>query len=187
MLATVLTNLVTACALLQLLLEPQKRNPSLFDQRLKWDQFTSRHSERFLFKRHIRLPSLESFNKLLNLIRHDLVVDERMASLRGGPILPELQPHCTLRHLAGGSHSDSVHFAGISVPSHCSSIHKTMKAINQCPELSIVFPKTVPECDEASQGFQRISAHGSLWRVVSVVDGFFVKTHTPPKKVAGNV
>ena len=67
----------------------QRRSPPLFDQRLAWNIFCSRHSHRSDFDRHIRM-SYASFNKLLTLIRLDLLVNNEMAELRGGAILPEL-------------------------------------------------------------------------------------------------
>ncbi|KAI2489791.1 hypothetical protein MHU86_24785 [Fragilaria crotonensis] len=55
--------------------------PSLFEQRLVWDTFCSRHSARSDFARHIRM-SHDSFNKLLSAIEKDLEVDGEMAKLR---------------------------------------------------------------------------------------------------------
>jgi hypothetical protein len=43
--------------------------------------------------------SQESFEKLLSYVRDDLKVNETMANLRGGTILPELCLYVTLRYL----------------------------------------------------------------------------------------
>ena len=68
-------NIVVTVVLLLLAKEPDNRAPSLFQQRLQWESFQMKHSNRKDFKRHIRLPSIEAFNKLLDCIRGDLLVD----------------------------------------------------------------------------------------------------------------
>ena len=113
LLVALFQNIVVTVVLLLLAKEPAKRTPSLFQQRLQWESFQMKHSHRKDFKRHIRLPSIEAFNKLLGFIRSDLVVNEEMASKRGGAILPEIQLYCALRWLAGGSHSDIEYMVGI--------------------------------------------------------------------------
>ena len=184
---SIMMNLATCACLLVLLLDPMPRNPSLFEQRLKWDAFQQRHGHRRDFKRHIRLPSVDAFNKLLGWIKHDLLVNEQMVSLRGGAILPELQLYCALRWLAGGSYSDIKYMTGISTASFYFVVWKVIRAINSCPELDLVFPQSDEECKEASRGFESISDHGAIWRCVSVVDGYFLHTRTPPKRLVPNV
>ncbi len=109
----------------------KRRPPSLFEQRLVWDTFCSRHSGRSDFTRHIRM-SHDSFNKLLSAIQQDLEVDREMAELWGDAILPEicLNIMC-LRYLAGGSYLDIKYFTGISSASFYRVLWKTMRAINQ--------------------------------------------------------
>jgi hypothetical protein len=68
---------------------PRPRRLYNFDTRLNWNVFMERFHNRAEFRRHIRM-SAESFNKLTNLIQHALEVDEDMANLRGGPIIPEI-------------------------------------------------------------------------------------------------
>jgi hypothetical protein len=58
--------------------------------------------------------SPDSFHKLLSYIEPSLAIDERMAWLHGGPILPELRLYCALRWLAGGSYSDIYMYVGVS-------------------------------------------------------------------------
>jgi hypothetical protein len=74
------------------------------------------HCRRANFYRYIRM-AYDSFNKLLTLIRSDLHVNNKMAGLRGGAILPEICLFVCLCFLAGGSHLDIKFFTGISVPS----------------------------------------------------------------------
>jgi hypothetical protein len=106
---------------------PTRRSPSLFDQRLAWDSFCSRHGLRSDFVRHIRMPH-DSFTRLLSVVRKDLEVDTEMAELRGGAILPEICLYVCLRYLAGGSYSDIKFFTGISVASFYRVLWKTIGA-----------------------------------------------------------
>ena len=57
----------------------RNRNPSFYQQRLKWDSFVSTIKDTPLFKRHLRMP-YNSFLKLLDLIREKIQVDEEKAS-----------------------------------------------------------------------------------------------------------
>ena len=96
---------------------PPHRDPSVFEQRLMWADYVSWHSKRnHTFTHRLRME-LVSFNKLLELIREDLEVNQSMADLRGGPIIPELCLFCTIRWLAGGSYVDITDITGISVSS----------------------------------------------------------------------
>ena len=74
------------------------REPSFKEQRLSWETYVDKHNRRGTFKRQLRI-SQESFEKLLSYIRDDLEVNERMANLRGGTILPELCLYVTLCYL----------------------------------------------------------------------------------------
>ena len=76
LLAAIFSNLVATFVLILLFKQPTPRAPSLTQQRLHWDTFQRKHSQRKDFKRHIRLPSIEAFNKLLGYVRQDLVVNE---------------------------------------------------------------------------------------------------------------
>ena len=66
-----------------------ERNPTIFDERLRWDLFVKKFGDRAEFKRHIRM-SVESFDILLGYIRERLEVDAEMARRRGGQIYPKL-------------------------------------------------------------------------------------------------
>jgi hypothetical protein len=57
---------------------PRQRDPSVFDQRLMWADYVKRHTKRkrnIAFTRRLRME-LKSFNKLLELIREDLEVNQ---------------------------------------------------------------------------------------------------------------
>jgi hypothetical protein len=88
---------------------------------------------------------LASFTKLLGYIRDSLHVDSDMASLRGGEIVLEIQLYCTLWYMAGGSYLDIQFFTGISTASFYRVVWRTIRAIVQCKQLLIRFPKTAEE------------------------------------------
>ncbi len=162
------------------------RPASIIEKRLDWNLFVEKYAEGKDFSRHLRMP-LASFNKLVDCIGDGLVVDETMASLRGPPISPQLILYATLRFLAGGSYSDIRFLTGISTPSLYRLIWKTIHIINNCDKLQLIFPQSKEEVINAAKGFQTISANGCLWNVATVVDGYHLETHAPPKSHAKNV
>lgn len=164
----------------------QPRLPSVFDQRLAWDNFCNRHCRRADFDRHIRM-SYDSFNKLLTCVRLDLQVNLKMAGLRGGAILPEVCLYLCLRFLAGGSYSDIRFFTGVSTASFYRIVWKTIRAINKSASLVIKFPASVSEARDAALGFQSISQQGCIWNCVAVLDGYHLQIQTPSKSEARNV
>lgn len=121
------------------------------------------------------------------MLRGDLLVDGSMASLRGGMITPELCVFITIRYLAGGSYFDISYFTGISKASFYSCVWRTIKAINQCKDLAISFPKGMEELASAAEGFESISTQACFTNVVGVIDGYHLQTITPPKNEVGNV
>jgi hypothetical protein len=74
---------------------PCIRNVSNFNQRLLWNDFSSRNSSNFDFVRHLRMKQ-RKFNKLLDWINNDLEVDNSLAALCGGSNIPELRFFITL-------------------------------------------------------------------------------------------
>jgi hypothetical protein len=165
------------------------KNPSTFEQRLNWEVFASIQKEQSTnFRRHLRM-SKESFTKLLGFIKPSLTVDERMASIRGGQIIPELCLYCTIRWLAGGSHLDIFYFCGISKTSFYRIIWKTMKAIAKCHDdyIKITFPKTLEQCQKVAAGFASISTMGCIKECVAAVDGYLLAINAPSKKQGKNV
>ena len=93
---------------------PIECNPSLLLQKLNWC-FANTYGHPRIFKRHLRM-SRPLFEKLLLFVKDDLTVNESMASLRGGAIIPELCLYCTIRYLAGGSYTDILYHSKISTP-----------------------------------------------------------------------
>ena len=170
------------------------RSPSLFEQRLQWDIFCTRYGHRAEFKRHMRM-TYASFNKLLTCLRPQLQVDNERANSRGGAILPELCLYICLRYLAGGSYSDIRFFTGVSIASLYRVTWKTIRAINNtrghpadaAALLSINFPSSIEEAEEAALGFQSCSTQNCIWNCVAAVDGYHLQITTPSKKEAKNV
>ena len=86
--------------------------------------------------------SFRSFEKLVGLLlKKSLMVEQEMASLWGGAIIPELCVYVTLWYLAGGSYTDTFYLIGISQASFYHLLWKTIKAINNCPESQISWPR----------------------------------------------
>jgi hypothetical protein len=169
-----------------LLVLPEERGGSLFDQRLAWDEYCERHTVRGTFRIRMRMER-GSFDKLLGYIREELLVNETYARRRGGTIVPELCLYCTLRYLAGGSYLDICDIAGISKPSFYRVIWKTISVIVKCPELKITFPTTRAEISSAISGFASISTGGAIHNCVGVIDGYLMRIKVPSKNETPNV
>ena len=167
-------------------LQSLQRNPSMFDDRLNWDEFFMKFGSRKEFTRHVRM-SATSFQKLLSYLHPMLDVDNKMARKRGGQIHPELCLYACLRYLAGRSYSDICCFTGMSIASTYRLIWKTIHAINSCNELQIKFPSSHEEVKAAAAGFASISKEGCIWNCVAVVDGYHLEIITPSKNEVKNI
>jgi hypothetical protein len=128
--------------------EKEKRVTSVFDQRLFWNRFAETHGHCCIFTCHVHMIHT-SFTKLLGYIHDSVLVDRDMASLRGGVIVPEIQLCCTLQYIAGGLYSNIQFFMGISTASFYRVVWRTIRAIVECKQLSIRFPKTLEETNAA--------------------------------------
>lgn len=105
------------------------RSPTVFGQRLCWDNFATKFGHMPYFTRHIRMP-LSSFNKLLAYVYDELsIVNTDQVNRRGGEIIPELSLYCCIRYLAGASYTDVFFGCGISKSAFYAAVWKTMKAI----------------------------------------------------------
>jgi DDE superfamily endonuclease len=169
-------------------MEVVPRQSSLFLQRLNWQRFVSLNVSTPVFRRHIRMD-YRSFEKLLGYIRNTISVDEDMATLRGGIILPEVRLYAVLRWLAGGSYTEILYFCGISKASFYSVLWSTIAAINEATELEIKFPTTTTpdDCLDAAAGFRSISTSEAIDACVCVADGYHLQIRPPSKKEAGNI
>ena len=165
---------------------PHVRNPSCAEQRLIWSDYENRNIRRGTFRRALRMEK-HSFDRLVDMVRLKLSVDRTMAQLRGGPIIPELCVFCTVRYFAGGSYLDIIDICGISVPSFYRVLWRTVRAMNQCPELDINWPKQPAEIYAAASGFQSVGTDGTINNCVGVVDGYLLRTATPRRSEVKNV
>lgn len=163
-----------------------ERNPSIFDQRLAWNDYCELHIARGTFDRRLRMPK-SSFDKLLSYVGDYLQVNETQANKRGGGIVPELCLYCTIRWLAGGSYLDICDVAGISKASFYRVIWRTITAIVHCPELQIPWPTSNEQIARAVQGFTSISTECAIQNCVGVVDGYLLRIKVPSKKEVANV
>ena len=97
-------------------LEKEERGPLLERQRMEWAKIVETHGQTDLFSRHLRMP-IESFTRLLELIRPSLEPNVEMASMRGGAIIPELRLCCALLSLGTIHQWNPKILARISSPS----------------------------------------------------------------------
>jgi DDE superfamily endonuclease len=165
---------------------PHQREPSFFEQRIRWQQYADKHTRRGTFAIRLRMERA-SFDKLLSYLRHEILVNELMAKPRGGMIIPKVCLFCTLRWLAGGSYLDITDIVGISKPSFYRVVNKTVRAIVNCDELDIIFPKTAVDIKAAAAGFASRSYSGAIKNCVGVADGYLLRIKVPRKKEVGNV
>ena len=77
-----------------------------------WHVFATHHSICPEFHQHLCM-TFQSFQKLVGLLNNGLLVNQEMASLCGGAIIPELCVYITLQYLAGGSYTDISFLIGI--------------------------------------------------------------------------
>ena len=96
----------------------KSRRESIFDPHLVWHVFASHHSICLEFHQRLHV-SFQSVQKLVGLLNDSLLVDQEMASLCGGAIIPELCVYITLQYLAGGSYMDIFFLIGISKKNLC--------------------------------------------------------------------
>jgi hypothetical protein len=131
--------------------------------------------------RRLRMQK-HSFDKLVQLLEADLLVDESYVELRGGAIILPLCSYCTLHFLAGGSYLDITDVAGISQASLYRVVWKTITAIVKCSAIRIQFPTTKEEITAAAiAGFASISTEGAIHNCVGVVSGYLLHCKLPLK------
>jgi hypothetical protein len=119
------------------------------------------------------------------ILPHLPQIDQEMAALRGGIIIPELRLYATIRYLAGGSYLDICFFCGILKPSFYRCVWETIAAINKA--VKIKFPSTAEECALNASDFESVSHARIISNCVGAVDGYLLGIVTPAKKHAKNV
>jgi hypothetical protein len=128
-----------------------------------------------------------TFKYLISLLEPALLVDDKMASSRGGAITPDMCVYLTLRYLAGGSFHDIKIHLGISKASFYRCLHKTLYAICNHSALLVRFPTTIRELEIISNGFENVSSNSSITNCVGAIDGYLLSINTPSRSEVGNV
>jgi len=133
--------------------------------------------------------SLDSFNKLLDLLTPALRLKEQFAIVSGfEPICCEVMLHCAIRYLAGGSYHDIRATAHISKPSFFRLLWHTIDAINSCPALAVELPEpTAGGLSLLRAGFRGISYCGVMDGCVGALDGYLMRITAPSHAECGNV
>ena len=88
--------------------------------------------------------------------------------------------------MSGANYSDVCYYIGISKPSFYRVIWVVIHAIVVCPQLSISFPRTQIECQNAANDFLRVSYGHAISNCVGAIDGILVEIRAPPA-IVGNV
>jgi hypothetical protein len=128
--------------------------------------------------------TFDSFCKLLDIIQPALLLDEvksQNASFGKDAITLEIQLHCGLRFLAGGSYQDIHHLACISHASFYCYVWRVCEAIDEHPQLELKIPNTEEGYRAIADGFRDISSRGVIYGCVGALDGWLCTIQTPPK------
>lgn len=168
-----------------------QRRPKFVPTRLVWKDYVSQLIHQNEFSVTFRM-SLGTFNKLVEILREDLEVNQHQAlrsSKRNGPILPELVVAMSLRWLAGGQWPDIKKVYGVSKGHFYRLRTKFMKAVVGSPTLEIWLPDSSDV--EALQGlarqFEATASSPVLRGCVGALDGLTVFIKAPTASEAENV
>ena len=175
--------LETFAIALSFVLAHDTREDYVVRQRLNWKKHVKMLRRERQFKEMYRMRHT-SFNKLLDLLRPSLIVNDkqaRCASKGHSPIIPELILHCTLRYLAGGSVHDIRVTAGLSRASFYRVVTRCIDAINDCRALDFSFPRTEVELRNAAAKFEQLSSDEVMKGCVGALDGWLCRIRVPPK------
>ena len=142
-----------------------------------------------LFAREFRM-SHDSFRKLVNLLRDDLV-PKNIKRSRTDYIDPTSKVMMTLRWLAGGSYIDQCRIHGVSVSVFFKCTKQVVRAICKHPEIGYAkWPETLEECEAYASEWAELSGpfatRGLFTTVVGMLDGILIGTLSPSKKEATN-
>jgi DDE superfamily endonuclease len=170
--------------------ESSLRQSAVVRERLDWDSHVAKLLDEgsLSFHRQYRME-LSSFIKLCNLLDQFVRVDPVHSQNRTGKtvISTELVVHCLLRWLAGGSYLDIRLSAGISKASFFACVHKGVKAVLDCPELSYKLPTSDQELQQSADGFKQQSSNGVIDGCIGCLDGLLLRIQTPSAREVGNV
>jgi DDE superfamily endonuclease len=156
-----------------------------------WSDYVEELTHQNEFKVTFRM-SLMSFNKLVQLLRPALTIDELQSSRasRGRkPVIPELVVAMSLRWLAGGHWPDIKKVYGISRSHFYFLRMKFMRAVMACPALEIRLPDSsdVVALKKLASDFEAQTSKPVFRGCVGVVDGLTALIKAPSAKEADNV
>ncbi|CAN0151923.1 unnamed protein product [Discosporangium mesarthrocarpum] len=132
------------------------------------------------FQRPFRMD-YPSFKFLYGLLRPKMNRDVEIVNLRNGAVAGEWSLASTLRWLSGGSYFELVDGPTIACSTAYSVLHRTLEAINSCPDLVIVWLDDV-RLDHVAAGFRERSRQGIMDRCVGAADGLSIRNHKPRVK-----
>jgi hypothetical protein len=131
--------------------------------------------------------SLDSFNKLLNLLCPTMQLNDKYAAMTGmEPICCEIMLHCTIRFLLGGSYHDIHATVSISKPSFYHLVWHTIDCINKLEALDVQLP-SIDQLNSIRDGFKRISTDGVMNGCVGSLDGYLLRITAPSFAECRNV
>jgi len=155
-------------------------------KRINWHLHTQSLLHENLFHVKYRM-SLESFNKLLDLLSPHLWLKDKYAVMNGSePISCEIMLHCAIRFLAGGSYHDIHATVNISKASFFCLVWHTIDAINCCEVFYVILP-TLHDLSSLHAAFRNISYCGVMDGCVGALDGYLMRITAPSNTECGNV
>ena len=127
------------------------------------------------------------FDILCELLRDDLKVDQRMASLQSSKSGSDLigldsRVGSSLIILAGGRHMEAMRTHGISESQSYVTFKKFVRAVNKHPALDINFRTDLDSCKLRANGFKHKSQNHLFQHCVGAIDGIGIQTSAPKKR-----
>jgi hypothetical protein len=160
--------------------------------RLIWADYVAELLRQNEFNVTFRI-SFSSFNKLVDLLRVKLTVDEsqaiRSSSNESGCILPELVIAMSLRWLAGGQWQDIKKVYGVSRSHFFFLRSKFLDAVMDCSDLEIRLPDptNIEALEQLASQFEASTSRSVFWGCVGALDGLTVLIKAPSAAEAENV
>ena len=167
------------------------RNPKWNSYRIIWEEYLLQMTHQDEFEETFRMSYL-TFQKLVKLLRKDLLVDELQAyrSTQGfGAIYPEMIVAFSLRWLAGGQWQDLKKVYGVSRSYLRVLVKNFCQAVLDCSELCICCPANndIAALKRQAALFESRSSKSVFRGCVGVLDGLLVKIQAPTEEESANV
>ena len=164
-------------ALDKLFMDYEERDTKLFYERLDWNKHVHLSIANNTFHRHYHM-TIESFNKLVFILRPYLVVNAKQSSnsSKGNlPIRIELVVGVGLRYLGGDAIKTLSNVFGLAITTVRTKIKNFLEAVNQV--LTIDVPRTNAELQKTADGWmEKSTAHNIFKGCVGAIDGWLSRT-----------